>query len=226
MSHHVSFYLFWVATKVQRLVFAICWRLFMLVYFTIGLGALALLFLIEAQFFLHVTHHPLLGYGIAAIFEVAKVGTSMIKQAITIANRVTRVKVAPLIQGLTVLAQIALIGVSLVCSVVIITAYLEGTSPDPESLFARNPGANLKPTTLRLPPAVVSTLTILKSGLHLDVKPETFLSLFALVLSALFQATSFIVFGHLIAMQSREIEHIFELKMARTEAKKNFGLTT
>ncbi len=64
MNSNHSFSWFWLLMKLQRLFFAVCWRLFMLIYFCIGLGALVVLFLIESQFFIHVTQHTLLGYGI------------------------------------------------------------------------------------------------------------------------------------------------------------------
>ena len=43
-----------------------------------------------------------------------------------------------------------------------------------------------------------------------------------LALAGIFQAASYIVFGHLLATQSREIEHIFEVKLRRMDTKKNF----
>jgi hypothetical protein len=79
---------------------------------------------------------------------------------------------------------------------------------------------------VRQQPVVTTTLNLLNNGLHLNVKAETFSSVFALVISLLFQAMSFIVFSHLIAMQTREIEHLFEVKLTRAEAKKNFGLSS
>lgn len=216
----MTFWLFWVLTRLQRLLFALVWRLFLLLYLAIGLGALAVMFLIEAQFFLSITGHPLLGYGIAAIFEVAKIGTSMVKQAIIIANRVTRVKVSPLIQGVTVMFQVAVIVVSIICSVVVVTAYLEGRSLDAELKGGKTSSRTGQQ------PVVASTLAILENGLHVTLHPDTFISVLAITLSVLFQAVSYIVFGHLIAMQAREIEHLFEVKTSRAEAKKNFGLTT
>lgn len=216
-----SFYRFWWLMKLQRMFFALCWRVFMLVYFGIGLGALGVLFLIESQFFMQVTQHTILGYGIAAIFEVAKVGTSMIKQAITIANRVTRVKISVLIQGITLVFQVSLIALSLICSVVVVTSYLEGSSPDMEKTIVRKSQPTDKQALAQQRSIVASTLVILKDGLNLDVNPATFISLFAMLISALFQATSYIVFGHIIAMQSREIEHLFEVKIHGTDAKKN-----
>lgn len=187
----------------------------MLAYFCIGLGALAMVFLIESQFFIQVTQHPILGYGIAAIFEIAKVGTSIIKQAITIANRVSRVKVSLLIQGVTIVFQIALIVVSLICSMVVVTAYLDGSSVIEKK-------ALLKKSAATGQPIVTATLGMLQEGLNMKVNSATFISVFALLVSALFQATSYIVFGHIIATQSREIEHIFEVKMHRLDTKKNF----
>jgi len=219
-----SFQLFWIVTKLQRMLFSFCWWVFMLVYFGIGLGALAVLFLIESQFFMQVTQHEILGYGIAAIFEIAKVGTSTIKQAIVIANRVSRVKVSALIRGVTVLFQITLVAVSLFCSVVVVTSYLDGSAFTSGIIPGRTSKTASKQTH-REPngqqPVVASTLMMLQNGLNLKVKPATFISVFALLISALFQGTVYIVFGHLIATQAREIEHIFEVKMHRIDAKKN-----
>ncbi len=190
----------------------------MVIYFGIGVGALGLLFLIESQFFLQVTQLPVLGYGIAAIFEIARVGTSMIKQAIAIANRVTKVKVSVLVQGITLLFQVSLVVLSLICSMVVVTSYLEGAY-----LEAERPGiSGSRLLDTQAQPLVASTLAMLREGLRLDVKPAMFISLLALFISALFQATGYIVFGHIMATQSREIEHLFEVKMQRMSAKKNF----
>ena len=225
MANHVSFYLFWMVSKIQRLLFGLIWHLFLLIYFGIGVGALAVMFLVESQFFGHLTQHAAVGFGIAAIFEVAKVGSSMMKQTMLIANRVTRVKVSALIQAVTVVFQAALLVMSLVCSVVVVTWYVKGAAPDGSVLLGSGfERSSRRETTPQ--PVVASTLAILKKGLWLEVKAETFQGVFAIVLSVLFQATSYIVFGHLIAIYSREIEHIFEAKVLRATAKKNSGLLT
>lgn len=222
-----SFGIFWVLNKLQRLLFALIWRLFLLIYFLIGLSALGVVFLIEAQFFAQITQHPYLGYGIAGLFEIAKIGTSLIRQAMLIANHVTRVKVSAVVQAFTGVFQVALILVSLTCSVIVVTAYLEGNSPSLEQLLGHERTTVTQRTSgVRQQPVVTTTLNLLNNGLRLKVKPETFSSVFALVISLLFQAMSFIVFSHLIAMQAREIEHLFEVKLSRAEAKKNFGLSS
>ncbi len=218
MANNFSFYLFWLFSKVQRLVFSLIWHVFLLAYFAIGLGALAIMFVIEAQFFTQLTQHAIAGAGIAAIFEVAKVGTSMMKQTMLIANRVTRVKVSGLVQMFTTLFQVALIVVSIVCSVVVVTWFLEGS--------VTLQGGRLVQVSRRSSksqPVVASTLDILEESLHVQVDADTFRSVFAVLLSVLFQATSYIVFGHLIAVQSKDIEHLFEAKAAGSAAKKNFG---
>ncbi len=213
-----SFGLFWFFTKLQRWLFALVWRVFMLLYFAIGLGALSMLFLIESQFFMQLTQHALLGYGIAAIFEVTKVGTSVIKQAVSIANQVCRVRVSALVQGMTALLQVALVIVTLFASLVVVTSYLDGSALEGRAqLSARR--------VERLQPVIDSTLTMLEDGLKVTVKRSTFTSVAALLLSALFQGIVYIVFGHVLATQSREIEHIFEGKMQRIEAKKNFSVS-
>ncbi|MDY0094164.1 MAG: hypothetical protein RBT80_15830 [Candidatus Vecturithrix sp.] len=214
-----SFHIFWFLVKVQRWLFGLIWRLFLLLYFVIGLGALAVLFLIEAQFFMQVTQHVILGYGIAAIFEITKVGTSIIKQALLIANKVCRIKVSSLIQSVTAMLQLVLIVVTLFCSVVVVSAYLEGTTLQEYS--ARSSKSR---KTASLQPAIASTLNMLEDGLNVTVKQSAFISVFALLVSALFQGTVYVVFGHVIATQASEIEHIFEVKMQRIDAKKNFTL--
>lgn len=216
MSH--GFHLFWWLTKAQRLLFSLCWRVFVLIYFLIGVGALALLFLIEAQFFSQITRQLYVGYGIAAIFEVTKIGTNLMKQAIAIANRITRVKVSPLILAVSAVAQVVLIALTLTCSVVVVTSYLDG-SVFYEGWSEDRPA---KRETAEAQPVVQATLTTLQRGLRITIKPETFTSLFALLLSGIFQAAVYIIFGHLLATQAREIEYIFEAKMSRMDAKKNF----
>ena len=219
-----AFDLFWLMGKIQRLLFGVCWRIFILVYFGVGLGSLTALFFIEAQFFSQVTRSAPVGFGIAAIFEIAKIGASVIKQAISIANRVTRVKVSAVLQGLTVVFQAVLVVVSLTCAMVVLTAYLQGRAPEMERLLTGR--ADLGHEDAGQHELITSTLTILKNGVHLNIKPDTFISLFAIVLSGLFQATSFIVFGHLLAMHARDLEHLFEAKLYQADAKKNFGLNT
>lgn len=221
MANNFSFYVFWVVSKIQRMIFSLIWHSFLLAYFAIGVGALGVIFLIEAQFFTQLTQYPIAGYGIAAIFEVAKVGTSMMKQTLFIANRVIRVKVSGLVHSLTTLFQVALIVVSIVCSVVVVTWYLEGYVVVKEGRLVQTSRRASAPQ-----PVVASTLEILENGLHVSIDPDTFHSVFAVLLSVLLQATSYIVFGHLIAVQSKEIEHLFEVKMSSAAAKKNCGTPT
>lgn len=211
-----SFHIFWFAVKVQRWLFGLAWRLFMLLYFAVGLGALAVLFLIEAQFFVQVTQSDLLGYGIAAIFEITKVGTSIIKQALLIANKVYRIQVSSLIQSVTAVLQLTLIIVTLFCSVAVVSAYLEGAA-----LHTRIASGGKSRQAASLQPMIASTLAMLEDGLNLKLKQSTFISVFALLVSALFQGAVYVVFGHVLASQASEIEHIFEVKAQRIDAKKN-----
>lgn len=204
--------------RLQRILLSLGWRLFMLGYFGVGLGALTLLFLIEAEFFIQITRHPALGYAIAGIFEAAKIGTSIIRQVIVIANRVYKMKVSALIQGVTILSQVALVAVSLICSIVVVTSYLDGSAFEAEARSAQlSEQADDRIAAVSL---VTSSLAILKNGWYIELNPATVTSLFALVLSALFQGTVYIVFGHILATQSHEIEHIFEIKLLRLSTKK------
>jgi len=179
-----------------------------------------MLFLIEAQFFGQITRLVWLGYGIAAILEITKVGTNVIKQAITIGNRVSRIRVSAGVQSVTAILQLGLIVVSLFCSVVVISSYLDGSAFHADAAFSQDT-RQLE----GLQPLIASTLRTLEHGLHIHINTSTFISLAACVLSALFQGTVYIVFGHLIATQSREIQHIFEVKMQKIDVKKNCNMT-
>lgn len=135
-----AFNRFWSLHTFQRVVLALCWRLFLLVYAGVGVGALIVVFLIESQFFTQITHDPRLAYIIAGILECAKVGTSVIKQALGIAKRVSKIRVSGLFQGLTAIFQVALIVLSLICSVMVVTSYLEGVEqPALPRVFNKSP---------------------------------------------------------------------------------------
>jgi hypothetical protein len=206
-----AFSWFWLLTALQRLVVGLLWRLFLVLYAAIGLGALGVLFRIEAEFFGQLTQTPTLGYGIAAIFAAAKVGTSTIKQILAIANRVSgRVKVSGLIRFVTVIVQFALFAVSLFCAVAVATWWLEGrTAFDAERPYA----------------LAASVLRMVQHSLSVTIHPATFISACALIFSGLLHGTMYMVFGHLIATQSREIEHLFETRFYRLDAKKNSTLS-
>jgi hypothetical protein len=223
MNTNHQFKIFWLMTKLQRFLISLVWRLVMLVYFGAGIGAFGVLFLIEAEFFIQVTQHLLLGCLIAGIFEVVKVGTSVIKQAMTIANRsnhvVCRMRVSGLIQGISALFHAALMFVSMFCSVTVVTSYLDGSAFNSEATLLRQATRTVR--HYQRQPIVETTLAMIEEGLHLDLNPAIFISGFAVLLSALFQGTVYIVFGHLVAIHAREIEHIFEVKMHRMDAKKN-----
>jgi hypothetical protein len=217
MSNHGTFSRFWWLMKLQRMVFSLCWRFFLLTYFCIGVGALSLIFLIEARFFLQITHNPTLSYVIAGIFECAKVGTSSIKQALAIARKVSRVRVSALLQGLTAIFQAALIVLSLICTIMVVTTYLDGTY----ELGSRQPNASDSPHAM-----VASAVNILQESIGITVKASVCISVFALLISALLQGTIYIVFGHVLATQASEIEHIFMVKLERAETKKNCTSST
>jgi hypothetical protein len=203
---------FWWLMKLQRMVFALCWRIFLLAYFGIGVGALVLIFLIETQFFLRITHNPMLSYVIAGIFECAKVGTSSIKQALAIARKVSRVRVSALLQGLTAIFQVALIVLSLICTMMVVTAYLDGTY----EYDSQQANTSDSPHVM-----VSSAVNMLQESVGIEVKAPVCISVFALLISTLLQGTIYIVFGHVLATQASEIEHIFLIKLEKTEAKKN-----
>ncbi len=216
---NISFTFFWLLAKIQRFIFALSWQVFLLLYFSIGVGALAVLFMIEAQFFMQLTHSSRLGYGIAAILEITKVGTNIMKQAITIANRVSRIRVSAGVQAVAAVLQGVLIVVSLFCCVVVISSYLDGSAFNGEAAFVRDIRQ-----LQSLQPLIASTLNMLEEGLHIQVNISAFISVSSAILSGLFQGIVYSVFGHLLATQSHEIEHIFAVKMERIDVKKNCTL--
>jgi hypothetical protein len=205
------------------MLFACCWGIFLLIYGCIGVGALVLVFLIEAQFFLQITYNPILSYVVAGILESAKVGTSVIKQALAIAKKVLRIRISPLLQGLTALFQLALIVLSLICSVMVVTSYLDGTyarTPEPVSKdISRMPQRSLQSNSSPHQ-MVIAAVQLLRESLGIEVKSSVCVSIFALLMSALFQSTMYIVFGHILATQATEIEHIFLVKLQKLEVKK------
>lgn len=230
MDTNRAFHRFWWLTKFQRLIFSLCWRLFLLVYASVGVGALIVVFLIESQFFTQITHDPRLAYIIAGILECAKVGTSVIKQALGIAKRVSKIRVSGLFQGLTAIFQIALIVLSLICSVMVVTSYLEGVEqPAPPRMFNKSSTRMPRGDTETLSathPLVSSAIALLQDSLGIDANPAVCISVFGLLLSGLLQSTIYIVFGHVLATQAHEIEYIFTVKLEQTDAKKNCMLNT
>jgi len=225
MNSEPTFEHLWWLTRLHRLVATLCWRVFLVLYAGIGLCALALLFVIETQFFWQMTQNVKLAYIIAGIVESAKVGTSVIKQALTIATQVARVRISVLLKGLTVLFQVALIGLSLICTFMVITSYLDGTYPPPPSVASRNPGTMLpdRRATVNAAPhtMVTTTMTLLQESFGVTLKAPVWISGFALLLSALLQAMIYIIFGHILATQAQEIEQIFLFKLHQHDAKKN-----
>lgn len=215
----MAFTVVYVLTKLQRWCFALAWRLFMLLYCAIGLGAMAVLFLIEAQFFMQMTQHEALGYGIATILEVTKVGTSLIKQAVSIAGGVYRLRISSLVQTVTFVLQIVLVLVTLFASLAVVTSYLDGRALQGGSLDVNRPGEHVQPV-------IDATLAMLEDGLEIRVKRSTFTTVAALLLSVLFQGIVYSIFGHVLATHSRDIEYIFAGKMQRLDVKKNFNVNT
>jgi hypothetical protein len=228
MDH--AFYRFWWLTTLQRWVFACCWRLFLLLYVSIGVGALAVVFWIETRFFGQLTHDPALSYLIAGILECAKVGTSVVKQVLTIAKKVSRVKVSALLQGLTVIFQIALIVLSLICSVMVVASYLDDAAePLAQSFLPQKQtrtSGRYPETFSAAHPIVRSAVALLRDSFGIEANPSVCISVFALLLSGLLQSTIYIVFGHVLATQAHEIEYLFIVKVEKTDAKKNCMVNT
>jgi hypothetical protein len=213
---------------IQRVLFALGWRTFLLMYMGIGVGALVVMGRIEAQFFLHLTRNPVSAYILAVILECAKVGTSLIRQILTMARRVTHIRVPVLLQGFTAVFQTALMLLSLICCVMMVSMVLDGTAmlELPPRLSEPN-HALYDYTSVGQPHPMVSTaIDILQETTGLAVKASVVISTFAFMLSALLQGTIYIVAGHILTTQSSEIEYLFLTKLERVDAKKNSTLNT
>ena len=195
---------FWKALKLRHRLFSLWWRVFLCVYLSGGMGAVILAFFLEAQFFSEFTAHPTLGYVIAGMLECTKFGTRIIRKALDAAERVSLLKVSLEIAWFTTIFQIGLIILSVFCCMVTISSYLyEGMYGVGESLSYRRPIY-----------IVESATHLVQDGLGLAITPVTVASLFSLLASALLQATSYLIFIHVAAMQSDTIEHLFEVKMS------------
>lgn len=221
MNSHLAFYLFNIVSKLHRWIVSLVWRFFLLVYFGIGVGAFTLLLLIQAQFFAQITQNWLLGYVLAGIFEIAQVGASVMKQAIAQVKHIYKINVSLGVRMLSSFVQLALILLSLICSVVVIASVLDGSAIVPWQLAPQS--SRISQALGSIEPHIVALLNLLRNGLGapLNVNLTTWYLGFALFLSLLLQATMYMIFGHLLATQARELEYLFSIKWQRLNTKKN-----
>lgn len=209
MTQQTSLKRFWEILKLRQTLFSLWWRVFLCVYFCAGAGALLLLFVVEARFFSEFTKNVTLGFAIAGLLEFTKMGISIIRKALTVAERMVSIDVSPNIAWLTTTFQIGLIVISLFCCMVTISSSLYEEMASLETSFQHQ-------SLIR---TIESATKVAKEGLGLEMKPVTLIGIFSLLASILLQLTSFLIFMHVAAIQSEDIEHLFEMKMSRMRVK-------
>lgn len=197
MDTQHNFHQFWGSITLHRLIFTIGWRFFLLLYFGIGAGALTVIFLLETQLFLSLTGQPDVAYGIAGLIEAAKIGATVMTQALIIARRVAKIKVSAALRAATALFQGAIGAVSLGCSLIVLIRLLDSAY------------------------YTIANFAVFWEDFGLRIAPAICIGGMALTLSLLLHGLVYIVFGHLLAAQMPEFEHLFSVRFQRLDAKKN-----